>query len=101
MQEKSYRSAAEMVMTEFFTQRTDENGNPVLTKNTGGPILDGAARNKQGDYSKALSRVLLGDELKTLFQPVNAPRGRLSQPLGDARWPVLAARRCAGFIAIP
>ena len=68
MQEKNYRSAAEMVMTEFFTQRTDENGNPVLTKNTGGPILDGAARNKQGDYSKALSRVLLGDELKTLFQ---------------------------------
>lgn len=68
MQEKSYRSAAEMVMTEFFKPRTDENGNPVLTKNTGGPILDGAARNKQGDYSKALSRVLLGEEFTLLFQ---------------------------------
>lgn len=68
MQEKSYRTAAEMVMTEFFTLRTDENGKPVLTKKTGEPLLDGAARNKQGDYSKALSRILLGDELKKLFE---------------------------------
>ncbi len=68
MLEKSYRTAAEMVMTEFFTPRTDENGEPVLTKKTGEPILDGAARNKQGDYSKALSRILLGDELKKLFE---------------------------------
>ncbi|OGT15264.1 MAG: type II CRISPR RNA-guided endonuclease Cas9 [Gallionellales bacterium RIFCSPHIGHO2_02_FULL_57_16] len=68
MAEKGYRTAAEMVMTEFFKQRTDANGKPVLTKNTGEPILDGVARNKQGDYSKALSRILLGDELKALFE---------------------------------
>jgi CRISPR-associated endonuclease Csn1 len=46
MLEKNYRSAAEMVLAEFPE----------------------AQRNKQGDYSKALSRVLLGDELKALFQ---------------------------------
>ena len=46
MQEKNYRTAAEMVLAEF----------------------PDAQRNKQGDYSKALSRVLLGDELKTLFE---------------------------------
>ncbi len=68
MAEKGYRTAAEMVMTEFFTQRTDEDGKPILTKKTGEPILDGAARNKQGDYSKALSRILLGEELKVLFE---------------------------------
>jgi CRISPR-associated endonuclease Csn1 len=68
MAEKGYRTAAEMVLTEFFTQRVDEDGKPALTKKTGEPILDGAARNKQGDYSKALSRLLLGDELKKLFE---------------------------------
>lgn len=46
MQEKQYRTAAEMVITEFPE----------------------AQRNKQGDYSKALSRVLLGEELKELFR---------------------------------
>ncbi|OIQ93032.1 CRISPR-associated endonuclease Cas9 2 [mine drainage metagenome] len=46
MQEKSYRTAAEMVVNEF----------------------PDAQRNKQGDYSKALSRELLAVELKTLFQ---------------------------------
>ena len=46
MQEKNYRTAAEMVLAEFPE----------------------AQRNKQGDYSKALSRILLGDELKTLFE---------------------------------
>lgn len=46
MQEKSYRTAAEMVLAEF----------------------PDAQRNKQGDYSKALSRILLGDELKALFE---------------------------------
>ncbi|MEI7842065.1 MAG: type II CRISPR RNA-guided endonuclease Cas9, partial [Gallionellaceae bacterium] len=46
MAEKSYRTAAEMVLTEFPE----------------------AQRNKQGDYSKALSRILLGDEFKTLFE---------------------------------
>ncbi len=46
MQEKNYRTTAEMVLTEFPE----------------------AQRNKQGDYSKALSRILLGDELKALFE---------------------------------
>lgn len=46
MQEKSYRTAAEMVLAEF----------------------PDAQRNKQGEYSKALSRELLHDELKLLFQ---------------------------------
>ena len=46
MQEKNYRTAAEMVLAEF----------------------PDAQRNKQGDYGKALSRVLLGDELKELFK---------------------------------
>jgi CRISPR-associated endonuclease Csn1 len=46
MQEKMYRSAAEMVLVEF----------------------PDAQRNKQGDYSKALSRVLLSEELALLFQ---------------------------------
>ncbi len=46
MQEKNYRSAAEMVLTEF----------------------PDAQRNKQGDYSKALSRVLLSEELALLFK---------------------------------
>lgn len=67
MAEKNYRSAAEMIMAEFFKQRTDENGNPALNKNAE-LILDGAARNKQGDYSKALSRVLLSEEFALLFQ---------------------------------
>ncbi|MDP2826065.1 MAG: type II CRISPR RNA-guided endonuclease Cas9 [Sulfuritalea sp.] len=46
MKEKGYRSAAEMVLTEF----------------------PDAQRNKQGDYGKALSRVLLGEELALLFK---------------------------------
>ena len=45
MKEKGYRSAAEMIVAEFPE----------------------AQRNKQGDYGKALSRVLLGDELALLF----------------------------------
>lgn len=45
MKEK-YRTIAEMVLKEF----------------------PDAQRNKQGDYSKALSRILLGDELKELFK---------------------------------
>ncbi len=65
---QKYRTAAEMVIKEFFKQRVDENGKPVLAKKTHEPILDGVARNKQGDYSKALSRELLSDELKILFQ---------------------------------
>jgi CRISPR-associated endonuclease Csn1 len=46
MQEKSYRTAAEMVINEF----------------------PDAQRNKQGDYSKALSRNLLSEELALLFR---------------------------------
>ena len=46
MKEKGYRSAAEMVLAEF----------PV------------AQRNKQGDYGKSLSRVLLNEEFKLLFE---------------------------------
>ena len=46
MQEKNYRTAAEMVLAEFPE----------------------AQRNKQGDYSKALARILLGNELKKLFE---------------------------------
>lgn len=45
MSEKNYRSAAEMVLTEF----------------------PHAQRNKQGDYSKALFRVLLSEEFVLLF----------------------------------
>ena len=46
MQEKQYRSAAEMILAEF----------------------PDAQRNKQGDYGKALSRALLGEELALLFR---------------------------------
>lgn len=46
MAAKRYRTAGEMILAEFPE----------------------AQRNKQGDYSKALSRILLGDELALLFQ---------------------------------
>lgn len=46
MREKGYRTAAEMVLAEF----------------------PDAQRNKQGDYGKALSRVLLAEELGQLFE---------------------------------
>ncbi len=46
MEDKGYRSAAEMVLVEF----------------------PDAQRNKQGDYGKALSRTLLADELALLFR---------------------------------
>ena len=46
MDEKNYRTVAEMVISEF----------------------PDAQRNKQGDYSKALERELLAGEMKTLFQ---------------------------------
>lgn len=45
MREKNYRTAAEMMLTEFPEHQ----------------------RNKRGDYSQALSRDLLGEELATLF----------------------------------
>jgi CRISPR-associated endonuclease Csn1 len=50
MEEKGYRSAAEMVLAEF----------------------PDAQRNKQGDYGKTLSRVLLADEMKLLFEKQRA-----------------------------
>lgn len=46
MREKGYRTAAEMVLAEF----------------------PDAQRNKQGDYGKALSRVLLANEIGVLFE---------------------------------
>ena len=46
MKDKGYRSAAEMVLAEF----------------------PDAQRNKRGQYDKALSRVLLGEELALLFE---------------------------------
>lgn len=46
MREKNYRTAAEMVLAEF----------------------PDAQRNKQGDYGKALSRVLLAEEINLLFE---------------------------------
>jgi CRISPR-associated endonuclease Csn1 len=48
--EKNYRSAAEMVLAEF----------------------PDAQRNKRGDYGKALSRVLLGEEFALLFKQQRA-----------------------------
>jgi CRISPR-associated endonuclease Csn1 len=46
MKDKEYDTAAQMVLAEF----------------------PDAQRNKQGEYTKALSRILLGEELKTLFE---------------------------------
>lgn len=57
MEEKSYRSIAEMVLAEF----------------------PDAQRNKRGEYTKALSRVLLGEELKKLF----AEQRRLGNPFAN------------------
>lgn len=59
MQAKGYRSAAEMVLAEFPT----------------------AQRNKRGQYDKALSRVLLGQELALLF----ATQRRLGNPHASER----------------
>lgn len=59
MAEKGYRSAAEMVLAEF----------------------PDAQRNKAGDYGKALSRVMLGDELALLF----ARQRELDNPHADAQ----------------
>jgi CRISPR-associated endonuclease Csn1 len=58
MTEEGYRSAAEMVLAEF----------------------PDAQRNKQGDYGKALSRVLLADELALLFRR----QRELGNPHADA-----------------
>ena len=71
MQEKSYRTAAEMVLNEFAPPEIDENGDIKRDKN-GVPIHTVAARNKQGEYSKALSRELLCEELKELFKTQRA-----------------------------
>lgn len=66
MEEKRYRSAAEMIVGEFVKLSESDQGRPRQDKK-GQPIPCGAARNKQGEYTKALSRVLLGDELRQLF----------------------------------
>ena len=71
MKEKGYRSVAEMVLGEFVKQATDQDGQLLFDKH-GQPIPKDAARNKQGDYGKALSRVLLGEELALLFKQQRA-----------------------------
>lgn len=63
MDEKGYRSAAEMVLAEF----------------------PDAQRNKHGQYDKALSRVLLGKELALLF----ATQRRLGHPHASERFEAL------------
>ncbi len=63
MREKGYRSAAEMVLAEFPE----------------------AQRNKRGQYDKALSRVLLGEELALLF----ASQRRLGNPHASERFAAL------------
>jgi len=60
MQEKGYRTAAEMVLSEFPQ----------------------AQRNKNGQYEKALSRVLLDDELRQLFEA----QRRLGNPHSSERF---------------
>ncbi|WP_310452817.1 type II CRISPR RNA-guided endonuclease Cas9 [Sulfuritalea sp.] len=64
--EKQYDTAAQMVVAEFTSERKDKEGHPTPDKN-GRPIYEGATRNKAGDYGKSLSRMLLADELKMLF----------------------------------
>ena len=63
MAERGYRSAAEMVLTEF----------------------PDAQRNKHGQYDKALSRVLLGEELALLF----ATQRRLGNPHASEHFEML------------
>lgn len=63
MREKGYRSAAEMVLAEF----------------------PDAQRNKHGQYDKALSRVLLGEELALLF----STQRRLGNPHASERFEAL------------
>lgn len=67
MKEKGYRTAAEMVLGEFVGMELDAEGKPRLNR-LGESLPAGAARNKQGNYDKALSRVLLDDELGKLFE---------------------------------
>ena len=63
MRDKGYRSAAEMVLAEF----------------------PDAQRNKRGQYDKALSRVLLGEELALLF----TTQRRLGNPHATERFELL------------
>lgn len=63
MAEKGYRSAAEMVLAEFPE----------------------AQRNKAGDYGKALSRVLLADELALLFSRQRELGNPFATPALEAR----------------
>lgn len=66
MDEKGYRSAAEMVVNVFVKPQLDSSG-LIKPDKQGNPIPAGAARNKQGEYTKALSRELLAKELSLLF----------------------------------
>lgn len=63
MKEKGYRSAAEMILAEFPS----------------------AQRNKRGQYDKALSRVLLGQEMALVF----AVQRRLGNPHASERFEAL------------
>lgn len=63
MAEKNYRTAAEMVLAEFPE----------------------AQRNKQGEYDKALSRLLLGDELAELFNRQRELGNSYASPEFEAR----------------
>ena len=58
MTTQGYRTAAEMVLAEF----------------------PDAQRNKQGEYTKALSRILLGEELKTLFEAQRSSGSQYASP---------------------
>ena len=78
MEEKGYRSIAEMVLAEFVKQSMNADGTPLFDRKSQ-PIPAGSARNKRGEYTKALSRVLLGDELKKLF----AEQRRLGNPFAN------------------
>jgi CRISPR-associated endonuclease Csn1 len=58
MKDKGYDTAAQMVLAEF----------------------PDAQRNKQGEYTKALSRILLGEELKKLFEKQRSLGSQHSSP---------------------
>ena len=71
MQEKSYRTAAEMVLAEF----------------------PDAQRNKRGDYGKALSRELLAEEMRQLFEQ----QRKLGNPHATAQFEAALLDRKTGL----
>lgn len=66
MAEKHYRTAAEMVLAEFTKPVLDDEQKPRLNKREQ-PLIEGAVRNKQGEYNKALERKLLAEEFAQIF----------------------------------